>query len=132
MLGYGYSKELFWQAVNQGVDAIIVDSGSTDSGPQKLALGETTCPLESYVRDLTPMLEACWKHRVPVLIGSCGGDGSNVHVDLFLKLIRDIAEENKWAFKTAAIYSDIEKAAVHDSVAKGEEQAVLFMLVEFY
>lgn len=28
--------------------AIIIDSGSTDGGPQKLGLGKMTCPEEAY------------------------------------------------------------------------------------
>jgi hypothetical protein len=54
-VGYGYSTKIFWDTIdNYDVDAIICDSGSTDSGPQKLALGHTTVPRESYEADLEP------------------------------------------------------------------------------
>jgi hypothetical protein len=42
MLGYGFNQDLFWAAIEEGVDAVILDSGSTDSGPAKLALENTT------------------------------------------------------------------------------------------
>jgi hypothetical protein len=48
MLGYWFSEQIFWEAIEEGVDAIILDSSSTDSGPLKLALGGTTVPREGY------------------------------------------------------------------------------------
>ena len=58
MLGYGYSTPLLYKGFKMGAQAIILHSGSTDSGPQKLALGETACHRESYIRDLVPI----WMH----------------------------------------------------------------------
>ena len=69
MLGYSFSEALFWSAVEAGVDAIILDSGSTDSGPAKLALGQTTVSRQAYERDLGILVSACHHCRVPVLIG---------------------------------------------------------------
>ena len=82
-VGYGYNTKLFWETIeNHDVDAIICDSGSTDSGPQKLALGHTTVPRESYEADLGPMVAAAHAHHIPVIISSAGGDGANDHVDM--------------------------------------------------
>lgn len=82
-VGYGYNTKLFWETIeNRNVDAIICDSGSTDSGPQKLALGHTTVPRESYETDLEPMVTAAHGYRIPVIIGSAGGDGASEHVDM--------------------------------------------------
>jgi len=69
MLGYGFSEDLFWTAIEEGVDAVILDSGSTDSGPSKLALGTTTVSRKAYERDLGIMVAACHSHKVPLLIG---------------------------------------------------------------
>ena len=69
MLGYSFSEKLFWSAVESGIDAIIVDSGSIDSGPAKLAFGQTTASRQEYKRDLTLLVSACHYHSVPVLIG---------------------------------------------------------------
>ena len=82
-IGYGYNTSIFWDTIeNHGVDAIICDAGSTDSGPQKLALGHTTVPRQSYEADLEPMVAAAHAYHVPVIIASAGSDGSNDHVDL--------------------------------------------------
>lgn len=87
MLGYGFSEQIFLEAIEEGVDAIILDSGSMDSGTSKLALGGTTVPREGHVRDLAILVQACHSHRVPILIGSAGGDGENAHVDMFVEII---------------------------------------------
>lgn len=97
MLGYGFEEE----ELNNGLEislstgvptAIILDSGSTDSGPAKLAFGSMTCPRESYERDLHKLVQAVQKYRVPLLIGSAGGDGSNAHVKEFMDIIGEILQ----------------------------------------
>src|SRR6202012_2871408 len=79
----------------------IMDSGSTDSGPSKLALGTMTCPDASYRRDLTKLVRAVINYHVPVLISSVGGDGSNEHVDLFIDMVRDISVSLNWSVSVA-------------------------------
>ncbi|KAJ2964430.1 hypothetical protein NQZ79_g661 [Umbelopsis isabellina] len=120
MLGYGYSTELLYQGLAEGASVIIVDAGSTDSGPQKLALGESTCPYESYVQDMGPMLDACWHHKVKILISSAGGDGSNEHVDELVDIIRIYSEKQKYKFNVVYIYSEIEKDVVERSFDHGK------------
>lgn len=97
MLGYGFEEE----ELNHGLEtslqrdlptAIILDSGSTDAGPAKLALGIMTSPRTSYARDLRKLIKAVRKYRVPLLISSAGGDGSNAHVKEILGVIGEILE----------------------------------------
>jgi hypothetical protein len=52
MLRYGFSEQIFWDAIEEGVGADILDSGSTDNVPSKLALDDTTIYREGYKRDL--------------------------------------------------------------------------------
>lgn len=70
--------------------AIILDSGSTDSGPSKLAHGTTSAPRSSYVRDLGKLLRLVHKYNVPLLFSSAGGDGSGKHVDEMLEVIGEV------------------------------------------
>lgn len=72
--------------------AIILDSGSTDSGPSKLALGYMSCPRSCYERDMNRLVNFGVKYKVPLLISSVGGDGSDEHVDEFLAIIRELAQ----------------------------------------
>jgi hypothetical protein len=98
MLGYGFDvqlnraalQELAW---HEAPTAIILDSGSTDSGPDKLALGGMTAPRSSYVRDLRNLLALSHEFHVPVIVGSAGGSGTDAHVDEFLKIIKEISDE---------------------------------------
>lgn len=98
MFGYGFNEDWTEAALAQCVEsraptALILDSGSTDSGPSKLALGTTTCPYEAYERDFRKLLTLSIKYHVPILLSSAGGDGSDEHVDLFLDIVRKIAAE---------------------------------------
>ena len=121
MLGYGFREDLFWSAVEGGVDAIIADSGSTDSGPSKLALGTTTQPREAYERDIGIFVAAAHSHSIPILIGSAGGDGANAHVDLFLEIITDIIAKNGYrSMKVLSIYSEVPKDFVHRKHIAGD------------
>ena len=103
-----------------GATAIICDAGSTDSGPQKLALGTSTVPRESYIRDLCPMVDACFHHKVKVIISSAGGDGSNEHVDDFVSIIQDHCDEKGYNLKLIRIYGGIEKDVVHQALDAGK------------
>lgn len=121
MLGYGYNITDFLKCCEaRRPHAIISDAGSTDSGPQKLALGVTTCPREAYVRDFGPMLFACSKHHIPVLIGSCGGSGTNAQVDLFADIVRELSQTHGYHFKVAKIYAEFDKAQVCEAIINGD------------
>ena len=123
MLGYGFDEEEIAKglelSVQSGVPtALILDSGSTDSGPVKLALGTSTCPRSSYVRDWRKLIRAVRKYRVPVLIGSAGGDGSNAHVKEFLDIIKEVLEEpeNEYDYLASArVPSSVLFVPVHPS-----------------
>ncbi|HZQ01011.1 MAG TPA: acyclic terpene utilization AtuA family protein [Reyranella sp.] len=119
MLGYGFPVDHFKMGLALKPHAITIDSGSTDSGPQKLGLGEMTCSRESYVKDLEVLLEGQRAAKVPLLISSAGGDGTNLHVDVFRDIIAEIAQRRGWRFKLAKIYSDVDKAHISRELKAG-------------
>lgn len=119
MLGYGIPAEHFWRGMERGIDAIVVDSGSTDPGPYQLGLGTTLVPWSAYERDVTLLLQACAERKVPLFISSAGGPGLNSQVDQMVEIIRSIAGCNGWHFKVGAIYADIDKALIHRSLDAG-------------
>ena len=120
MLGYGFPVDHFKMGLALKPHAITIDSGSTDSGPQKLGLGEMTCSREAYVKDIEVLLEAQHATRVPVLISSAGGDGTNLHVDVFRDIIAEIAKKRGWHFKLASIYADIDKGLISRHLKAGK------------
>ena len=119
MLGYGFPVDHFKMGLALRPHAITIDSGSTDSGPQKLGLGEMTCSREAYVKDIEVLLEGQRAAKVPLLISSAGGDGTNLHVDVFREIIVEIAKKRGWHFKLASIYADIDKGHIKKELKAG-------------
>lgn len=98
MLGYGLNEQETVQAIlevsrNGAPTAIVLDSGSTDSGPEKLALGTMSATRDNYVRDLTSLSRLGHRFKIPVIFGSAGGDGSDDHVREMVKILGEIAAE---------------------------------------
>ena len=119
ILGYGIPAEHFWRGVDRGIDAMIVDAGSTDPGPYLLGLGKTIVDRQGYMRDLRLVLQAASERRIPLIISSAGGPGINRHVDEMVEMIREIATAKGYRFKVAAIYADIDRAVIHERLAAG-------------
>ncbi|KAK8039028.1 hypothetical protein PG993_007439 [Apiospora rasikravindrae] len=127
MMGYGFDEKLTETALESLVatgtpTAIILDSGSTDSGPEKLALGVTTCPRSSYYRDLSKLLKLVYAFHVPLIFSSAGGDGSDDHVREISQIIEEIVLEKgneHYRFQIIAIFAGIDKAIVMDRLRKG-------------
>ncbi|KAJ8103698.1 hypothetical protein POJ06DRAFT_6033 [Lipomyces tetrasporus] len=129
MLGYGFSapdleKGLEIALQSGSPTAIILDSGSTDSGPAKLALGSMTCPRSAYKRDLRQLISAVKQYRVLLLISSAGGDGSDAHVREFLDIVREILEapdqSDCRSLKMIAIYSGARHELLLEKLAAGK------------
>ncbi|KAI1102445.1 hypothetical protein F4804DRAFT_265541 [Jackrogersella minutella] len=127
MLGYGLKEDETTAAlrfyVATGIPtAMILDSGSTDSGPDRLAQGIMGSPRSSYVRDLRKLLKLVHEFRVPLIFSSAGGDGIDEHVRDIVKVIEEIAAEKGnegYSFKTVAIFSGIDKALIRERLAAG-------------
>ncbi|KAF5530112.1 Formyl-coenzyme A transferase [Fusarium mexicanum] len=118
MLGYGYNVEHFWYGIQKlKPAAIIVDSGSTDGGPYKLGMNKMTCGRGSYVRDLEPVLTACFHHKIKVLIGSVGGGGSNKHLKEMLEIVSSISQRLGFSFKIATINAGMDRDLIKSRIA---------------
>lgn len=119
ILGYGFPIESFRAAVDQGVDCIACDAGSTDPGPAYLGMGKSFTTRAAVKRDLMLMIEAGAEKHVPVLIGSAGGSGARPHVEWTLDIVDEIARELGRRLKVAVIWADIDKAEVKRALAEG-------------
>ncbi|KAH0438771.1 caib baif family enzyme [Colletotrichum camelliae] len=126
-MGYGFDEDLaaneLAQLVHTGVPtAIILDAGSTDSGPEKLALGTMTCPRSAYVKDLSKLLRLVHTFGVQLIFGSAGGDGADEHVVLMQEIIAEICLERgneHYSFKTISVFSGIDKTIIFDRLKAG-------------
>lgn len=94
MLGQGFNEQTLWNAIdNFGVDAMIMDSGSTDSGPGRLATGTLSLPRSGFEKDLAVMLRICHLEHIPIIVGSAGGDGEDQFVDLLIEIVEKLIKE---------------------------------------
>lgn len=103
----------YWTAVEQGPNAIVADAGSGDIGPNYLGSGAEYNPRAWEKHDLRLMLLAARKLRVPMIVGSAGGAGTNAAVDRYADLVTEIAaEEGLSGFVMARIYSEVNRDAL--------------------
>ena len=107
LLGYGYSPVSLKNALEQELDFVGVDAGSTDPGPYYLGSGKGFVKRLQVKRDLALILPEIKKRRIPLIIGSAGGSGAKPHVESVLEIISEICREQSLSFRTAVIYSDL-------------------------
>ncbi len=100
----------FWIGVEASPDFIACDSGSDDVGPGPLGSDTSTSPLAWQTHDLEQMLLAARELGVPMVIGSAGDTGTNSRVDLFVSIIKELAQKHRIAkFKIGYFYSEVDK-----------------------
>jgi hypothetical protein len=110
----------FRLGVEAGPDFIAADSGSDDIGP--VPLGSDTCasPRAWQEHDLEVMLLASLQKGVPMIIGSAGDTGSNSRVDMYVRIIRDLAERHQLPpFRVGWFYSEVDKEKVRAKMRAG-------------
>lgn len=120
-LGQGWDDSTFWNTLkDKRIDAIILDAGSTDSGPGRLAQGKPNVPFVRLERDLNTLVKACHLFHVPIFVGSMGGDGENAHVDWAVKIIGELIQKNGYrSMKVIGIHSEIPKKHVYEKLEAG-------------
>jgi hypothetical protein len=100
---------------------IAADSGSDDVGPVPLGSDVSTSPLAWQTHDLEQMLLASRALGVPMIIGSAGDTGSSSRVDLFVSIIKELADKHGLpAFKLGYFYSDVSKDYLRSRMLSGE------------
>lgn len=120
-LGFAPSKEeSFWVGVEEKPDYYCCDSGSNDIGPTPLGADQSVSPYEWQVHDLEMLLVASRKQGVPMLIGSSGDTGSNSRVDMYVDIIKKLAEKhNIPKFKLGYFYSEVPVEYVIQKLKEG-------------
>ncbi|MDI3328004.1 MAG: acyclic terpene utilization AtuA family protein [Alicyclobacillaceae bacterium] len=121
-LGFAPIKtDSFYRGVATNPDFILADSGSDDIGPGPLGSDTSTSPLEWQTHDLEHMLLASRKLGVPMLIGSAGDTGTNSRVDLYVNIIKELAEKHGLKkFKIGYFYSEVSKDYILKKMENGE------------
>src|ERR1700738_3205941 len=109
-VGGGISGAALDEALAQSPHFIACDAGTTDAGPFSLGMGTPAFPREAVKRDLSLMLRAGRKAKIPVIIGSAGTAGGDVHVDWVLEIAREIVAECGVKLRRAVIYAEQDKS----------------------
>ncbi|TQV68148.1 DUF1446 domain-containing protein [Exilibacterium tricleocarpae] len=120
MMGYGFPEEDLLKALDHNPDVMVVDSGSIDSGPQKLGSGSMTTPEDAYRAEFKILLKVVNDKKIPLYISSAGGAGSNQQVDSFRKMVEEICQQEGYQLSIACIYADISKEHVREMLAAGK------------
>lgn len=116
ILGYGFPKESFLRGIEQKPDAIVVDAGSTDAGPHKLGAGVAIVSRMAMYQDLQMFVEYGVKNGIPVVIGSAGGAGADVHVKWTLDILNEVLTDAAVTAKVAIVHADIPHEVVMGAV----------------
>lgn len=112
--------ESFRRGLAERPDYLVADSGSCDIGPGPLGSDTSTSPFEWQRHDLEEMLLAARRLKVPMIIGSAGDTGSNSRVDLYVRIIKDLAREHRLAsFKIGFFYSEVSIAYLRQRLNAG-------------
>lgn len=119
-LGYGFSKAALDRALEQGVDLIGCDGGSSDPGPHYLGSGQVGFTHASLKRDLEIGISAALEHKVPFIVGSAGLAGGQPHLEFIKDIVLEIAEEKNLEFKLALIHTELSKDYLKGKVRNGK------------
>jgi hypothetical protein len=119
-LSTGFREESLILAVKAGAHFVGCDAGTTDSGPYYLGSGKARGPREGVKRNIRLILRECLQAGIPVIIGTAGHAGGRPHLQWTLDIVRELASENNWHFKLAAIDSEVEKESLAQALDQGE------------
>ncbi len=124
ILGYGFPEASLKRGVDLKPHFIGVDGGSTDPGAYYLGSGECLNSLKAMKRDLRLMLLAGVPRKIPVVIGSTGGAGTESQLQVVAGLAREIAREEGLNFRLALIHAEQEKEDVQQWLKQGRISAL--------
>ena len=119
ILGYGFPLDSFERGLGQNPHVIAVDAGSTDPGPYYLGAGVPFTPARAVKRDLSYLLEAAVKRKIPLIIGTAGGSGGEPHLKRDFDLILEVAGEKGLRFEMAVIHAEISVEKVREYLRRG-------------
>lgn len=123
-LSTGFREESLVAAVKDGAHFVGCDAGTTDSGPYYLGSGKARGPREGVKRNLRLMLREALNAGIPVIVGTAGHAGGRPHLQWTVDIVRELARENDWHFKLAAIDSQIENEVLAQALDRGEISAL--------
>ena len=124
LLGYGFPDESLAAGLRAKPDLIAVDAGSTDGGPGYLGyeMGQQRGgDLHAFLEpDLRRLLGAAREHNIPLVIGSAGIAGGDLHLLGTLSVMQSIAEADGLSFQLALLRAEVDKGWMKERLAAGQ------------
>lgn len=117
-LGYGIVKDSFYRGIEKTPHFIGADMGSIDPGPYSLGSGSSMKSYSNIKSDLELLIVAGKDLGIPVLMGSAGTAGGDIHLSYYLDIIREIAKENSLDLSVAAIHSELSNGFVKEKLVQ--------------
>lgn len=111
-LGYGIAEKAFRSGLERDLHMIGADMGSVDPGPYYLGSGKLATAYRTTKRDLKLALTGALQMKVPLIIGTAGTAGGDIHLKQTLDIVREIAREEKLSFKLATITAEMPRELV--------------------
>lgn len=119
-LGVGIFPEEVERAMARKPDVMAMDAGSTDSGAAYLAKGISKNNRGAVKADLKLLMAAQHKHKIPILIGTCGQAGGDMNVDWTRDIVLEVAREIGYSPKIALLYSEQQPRLIKQKLAAGK------------
>jgi hypothetical protein len=117
-LGYGFPEENLNRALAMDLTFLGSDAGSTDCGPYYLGEGVPFVSRAAFKRDARLLLKAALTKKIPLVLGSCIGNGGNDSVNIAVEVFKELAKDEELRFTMAVIYVEQEKAFLKEQLRK--------------
>ncbi|MBI4636452.1 MAG: acyclic terpene utilization AtuA family protein [Candidatus Rokubacteria bacterium] len=119
MLGYGFPLASFEAGLLRRPHVIAADAGSTDGGPHKLGAGVGIVSRAATKKDLGAMLRGGLDLGVPVIVGSAGGSGAEVHLAWTREILEELIREDGRRLRVAYVHAELDKEFLKSELAAG-------------
>ena len=123
-LGLNYDKVALARGIAAKPDIIVIDGGSTDSGPSYLGRGVSKYARASTKIEWAGLMEARAEAGVPLVIGTAGTCGTDSAVDWMLDITREIAAKMGAPVKIAVLRSSQDPARIVAAYDAGDITAL--------
>ncbi len=118
-LGLKYSRAALANGLAAGPDIIVIDGGSTDSGPSYLGRGVSKYSRASTKAEWRDLMVARAEAGVPLLIGTAGTCGADTAVDWLVEITGEIARELGQNLRIAVLKSGQNPAEMQAALEAG-------------
>ncbi len=119
-LGLNYDQTALERGLAAKPDIIVIDGGSTDSGPAYLGQGVSKYARASIKTEWAGLMEARAKAGVPLVIGTAGTCGTDSAVDWMTEITKEIAAEQGRPLRLAVLKSSQNPKALATRFAAGK------------